>query len=172
MLRAARSAPTQFIAELKRSAEFMKIHLFLSLVLSSVLFAQTPEVISPSAPEIYRDFLVALVKNDKTALVRLSLPNNEISLLLSDVPMSAEQQKAAISHIEANAYRILKVGEIFRLPNGRTLSPTKETEQKGWIIIANSGDPLPHMLQKTEDGWRVEAGDLIAARKAIAKQKK
>jgi hypothetical protein len=150
----------------------MKIHLFLSLVFGAVLCAQTPEGNAPSAPEIYRDFLVALVKSDKAAVIRLALPNKEMSVLLSDGPIPAEHQKAAISQIEANPYRVLKVGETFRLPNGRTLSPTEEMEKKGWIIIASSGDPLPHMLQKTEDGWRVDAGDLIAARKAIAQQKK
>ncbi len=127
---------------------------------------------APSAPETYQAFLIALVKGDHEVVTKLALPNPDLGLLTSSGPVPAAYQKEAISQIEASGYRVLKIGETFRLPNGRTIAFTEEMEKQGRVIVVGSRDPLPHLLQKTESGWRVEAGDLIAARKARAQQTK
>ena len=126
---------------------------------------------SPSPPEIYQAFLVALVNGDKTTVERLAIPNKDLTALTS-TPVPAQHREQAIAEIKAAPYRILKVGEVVQLPNGRMLGPTEESEKKGWVMIANDSDPIPHMLQKSGDGWKVDAGDLTAARKAAAKQRK
>ena len=111
--------------------------------------------------------MVALIEGDQTTIERLVIPNKELAILTS-TPVPAEYRKEAIAVIKATQYRVLKVGEVVTLPGGGTLGPTKDMEKKGWVMIASDTDPIPHMLQKAGDDWRVNAGDLIAARKAAA----
>lgn len=148
----------------------MKVCILLAF-LGATIAAQA-ETAVPSATDTYRDFLIAVVKGDQDAAVKLALPNPEFAMLFSGEVPPAEIQKQAITHLTANPYRVLKIGEVFRLPNGRTISPTEESEKKGWVIVVNQTDPLPHMLQKVDGVWKAEAGDLIAARKAAAKAQK
>ena len=148
----------------------MKFLIYLFLLGASL--AAIAQTLENSAPDVYRDFLIAVIKGDRVGAAKLALPNTDIAILFSSDVAPAEIQKEAIAHITANPYGILKVGEVFTLPNGRTVSPTEETEKMGWVIIANQTDPLPHMLQNVDGVWRADAGDLIAARKSAAKARK
>jgi len=123
-----------------------------------------------SPPETYQLFLVALVQNDRAALEQLCLPNKDLSVL-AEISVPADHRDEALAQIKASPYRLLKPGELFVLPDGKPLSLTKAMEKKGWSIVVCEGDPQPHMLQKSATGWKVDAGDLIAARKAAAAQK-
>ncbi|HEY6170289.1 MAG TPA: hypothetical protein VI454_19810 [Verrucomicrobiae bacterium] len=125
---------------------------------------------TPTPTEIYQEFLVAIVKGDTSALERLAITNKDLAVLTSN-PIPPEYREKAIADIKARPYRVLKVGEVFRLRNGKTLSPSAESEKKGWVMIASDVDPVPHMLLKVGKDWKVDAGDLIAARKAAAKRK-
>ena len=133
------------------------------------VFAQVPKA---SAPEVYRDFIIAVIKGDKTSAEKLALPNPEIDILFSSDKAPPETVKEAVAYMAAHPYRVLTAGEIFTLPNGHTISSTEESERKGWVIIANDTDPLPHMLKSVSGVWMVDAGELIAARKAAAKTQK
>lgn len=145
---------------------------FALLVFLGAVSISGAQTATPSAPDTYREFLIAIIKGDRAGAEKLTLPNPDLPILFSEDPPPAEVQKQAIAHIEANPYRVLKIGEVFRLPNGRTVSPTEEMEKKGWVIVVNQTDPLPHMLQKVESVWKADAGDLVAARKAAAKAQK
>lgn len=148
----------------------MKILSLLALIGAfSAAFAESP---THPAADVQRDFFIAIIKGDQAAGEKLALPNPELTILFSQSDSSTELQKEAIAHITANPYRVLKVGEVFRLPNGGTISPTQEMEKKGWVIVANDTDPLPHMLLNSGGVWKVDAQGLIVARKAAAKARK
>jgi hypothetical protein len=125
---------------------------------------------SLSPPEIYQLFLIALVQSDKAALEQLCIPNKNLAVL-AEISVPAEHRAEAIAQIKASPYRLLKPGELFVLPDGKPMSLTKAMEKKGLAIVVSDGDTLPHTLQKTGEGWKVDAGDLITARKAAAAQK-
>jgi hypothetical protein len=148
------------------------IYLFISLVIAAAAVAHANEQKKEGSPsEVYQMFLIALVEGDNATAERLVIPNKELSLLTS-TPVPTEHRKEAIAAIKATQYRVLKVGEVFTLPGGGTLSPTKEMEKKGWVMIGCDADPLPHMLQKIGGAWRIDVSDLIVARKAAAARKK
>lgn len=147
---------------------------FLLLVLAVTVSAaaQTTEKRrTPSPPEVYQAFLIALVKGDEALLERLALPNKELPLLTS-TPVPVEYREQAVAQIKAASYRVLSAGEVFRLPDGKTVSPTAEMEKKGCVMIASDADPLPHFLRISGGEWKVDAGDLIAAHKAVAARNK
>jgi hypothetical protein len=141
--------------------------IFLSVLALPMGFAS-----ADSAPDIYRDFLIAVIKGDRMSTERLALPNADLGILIPDEPMPLEAQMVSIAQITASPYRVLKIGETFALPNGQAIGPSVEMESAGWVIIANDVDPLPHRLKMTEDGWKVDAGDLIGARKAASRSRK
>jgi hypothetical protein len=123
-----------------------------------------------SAPAVYREFLLTIFKADKDAAIKLTLPDPDLAKLFPTVGESPEHLKEATDQIHADPYRVLKNGETSTLPNGTTVSPTEQMEKKGWVIVANQSDPLPHMLKNVNGVWKVDAGDLIAAWKAAAKE--
>ena len=119
---------------------------------------------APSAPEIYEQFLVAVVKGDKETVMKLALPHKEISILFQ--PLTPLEVADAIARIQANPYRALRVGESYRISERRSMTVTKETEALGWTMVVSKGDTKPRGVRRTEDGWRVNVDDLIAERKA------
>src|SRR6185437_9712204 len=133
--------------------------------------AQTQNDKTPSPPDVYQQFLIAMVSSDSNTVERLALTNQDLPMLTSR-HLSWVPRKLAISHIKAHPYHVLKIGEVFHLPHGRVIGPTEQFEKNGWVLIANDDDPICHMLQKVGNEWKVDAGDLIAARKAVERKMK
>ena len=62
----------------------------------------------------------------------------------------------------------MKVGERLSLPDGKTRVISEEQVNASKMMLTFPDNPVPFVLVKSEDGWRVDATTIIAARKASA----
>jgi hypothetical protein len=118
--------------------------------------------------ETLKDFLTAMIENDQAGIQRTALPNPELSLLWHSDKLTPAQKAIARAEINPSSFRRLKVGDRVKLPGGQ-----KIVFDKNWIndrrqAISVSDGPLPFILVKVKDEWRVDATPLIAGRLAAA----
>ncbi|HEV8000710.1 MAG TPA: hypothetical protein VGP63_12575 [Planctomycetaceae bacterium] len=118
--------------------------------------------------EALKDFLAAMIENDQAGIQRTALPNPELSLLWHSDKLTPAQKAIARAEINPSSFRRLKVGDRVKLPGGQ-----KIVFDKNWIndrrqAISVSDGPLPFILVKVKDEWRVDATPLIAGRLAAA----
>lgn len=122
----------------------------------------------PSEPEVAaREFLLAMLSGDEAAVRRWSLPHAEIAMLWSS-PAPPEAIAQARQYAEQLSFTRLQVGDVIQLPGGKTLTldETHVNENRAQLMAPDA--PIPFILVRGEERWRVDPSPLIASRKTVA----
>ena len=141
----------------------MKNILRFSLFSLTISLAQAEHMTPEST---LNQFMTAVIQGDKAKASILSLPNPDFDFLFSAVDSKASKEQQ-IRELSTFPYRVMKDGEVFIFANGQTLAIGPEIRERGYIVITNDIDPIPHYLKKTEGGWRVDPRSLIALRRFV-----
>jgi len=111
---------------------------------------------------------------------------NEQLIKLTIVPVSKEEMKYLLQKPEGGQpsakelkervasmkVRALKPGDTFTLPGGKQLEITKEDVNDESLVLVLEDAPVPTRLHKARGYWWVDAGPVIAGRKAAAEAKR
>lgn len=120
---------------------------------------------------VLRQFLSSMSAGDSDSIKVLALPNDDIAMLWTGDKPSAVVIETMQKFYRTAEIKRLKVGDQFKLPNGKTMvfdaSHINDKRQQ----LSLPGWPLPFILVKTEKLWQVDASPVITARK-IAKAAK
>jgi hypothetical protein len=118
--------------------------------------------------DVLRRFLVALLRQYEAGIRATTLANSEAAVLWQGSRDFAGERAEAIKSAASISFHRLKVGDEVQIPGGRTLRLDEDCVNEDRQQIACSDFPLPFILVKETDGWRVDASPFIGARKAAA----
>jgi hypothetical protein len=121
--------------------------------------AATPE-------QAVRAFIVAIMTRDKSAIQAVSLPSDDLDLLLQAKavePDAVEQLKANIAKLPI---KLLKEGEEVTLIGGRKFKAKGVTPDHAIALPGSANYPVE--VWKKGLGWRVDASPVIAGMKQAA----
>jgi hypothetical protein len=127
--------------------------------------------IADGTPEdALRSFLMAMVERDEAALRVLTVPKPETDLawLLrgqAAPPEAVERLRTVFSELKIQR---LKPGDQFKLARGQVGTVRPEEVGEDRAVVLSEGSPLPTRLQRIDGHWKVDAGPIIAGRKAAA----
>jgi len=126
----------------------------------------TLDVAAATPEQALRTFLIAMLLKDEATLRAVTLPTADFDWLLRGEDVPVDQLEEIKTQVAKQSIRALKPGDEISLPNGRkaTVQPASVTADDA--ILLTEGFPLPHSLRRIDGRWRVEAGPVIAARKA------
>jgi hypothetical protein len=124
--------------------------------------AATPE-------EALANFLKGMIECDLTTVSKNSLAKPRLEILCKGDKLTAEQKAESQKAIDPANFRRLKVNDIARLPGGKKYIVTRyhvnDTRQE--IVMGKS--PIPFIVVKEGERWKVDPSPLIAARTAAAR---
>jgi hypothetical protein len=117
---------------------------------------------------VLKRFLTALLTHDEGELRATSIADPDLAILLEGTPTPASGIEGEKNAIAAGKFRHLKVGDEVKLPGGANLVlDNTHVNANQEQIVWNNG-PIPFILEKKRDGWKVNAAPLVVARKAAA----
>ncbi len=123
--------------------------------------ADTPE-------DALRSFMVAAVEQDEPALRALTLPDRDLVWLLRGQRAPAEAVEKIRTLAADMKMKRLKPGDQIKLPQGGVVAVGQEEVTEDRAVLLPEGAPLPVRLHRVEGQWKVDAGPIIAGRKAAA----
>jgi hypothetical protein len=151
----------------------MKYRILAAFLSAAAILATAEDKLSTSPEETFRRFMVSMLKNDADGVKATILPTEEAAILWKGEPPSKETQTQIEKSFEDLALIRIREGETVRLPGGKTYTlekgSTNESKIFVWVEFNKKRMPTPFWMVKTLDGWRVDAGPLIASRKAAAR---
>jgi hypothetical protein len=120
------------------------------------------------ADNVLKRFLTAMVTHDEAELRVTATADPELAVLLQGQPIPAAAIEGAKNAVNGGKFRHLKVGDEVKLPGGEkiVLDETQVNADRQQIEWNNA--PIPFILVKGRDGWKVNPAPLIAAGKAAA----
>lgn len=124
---------------------------------------------SREAEEVLRSFLQALTSVDREAAQPLLVAATDDDVLWAASPPDQLALPGIQKWIKGLQFRALKVGETIDLPGNRMLTVTARHVNDDKRMLTWDGNPVPFLVVKTADGWRVDARSIVAARRAAAK---
>lgn len=112
--------------------------------------------------------VLGIAARDEAAIRRAILPDEQAELLWAGDPPPAEQAEPLLNALEQEVTaRRLEPGDSVPLPGGRehVLSEEAFNEDQQLVVAERNGQPMlaPLFVHRTDDGWRVDAGPVIAA---------
>jgi hypothetical protein len=118
--------------------------------------------------EALNNFLTAMVENDQAGIRRTALPNPELSLLWRGEKLTPAQKAIAKASMDPSKFRRLKIGDVVQVPHGpKIVMDEKRINERTQHIVLPDG-PLPFLLVKVDNTWKVDASPLIVGRLAAA----
>ncbi|NQU23203.1 MAG: hypothetical protein HQ567_18140 [Candidatus Nealsonbacteria bacterium] len=125
--------------------------------------------LSRDDPEaVLRAFLVAMTLGDREAGTRLMMPNPDADILWTGERPPPEHLRSAMAFLQSVVFQRLQVGDTVNLPNGITIVFDEGHVNEDRQQITLPKNPVPFTMVRDQGGWRVDAGGVIAARKAVA----
>jgi hypothetical protein len=123
--------------------------------------------------EALRTFMVAGARQDEAALRAVSLPDPELARLVQGEPAPPEIVERIRAHAAEMKIRRLQPGDKIKLPPNQdtVVGPDDVGEDRAMLLPEAARFPV--RLRKIQGHWKVDAGPIIAARKAAeaARQK-
>jgi len=117
--------------------------------------------------------MISMLRNDAEGVKATILPAEGADFLWQGEPPPKQMQTEIEKTFQGLKLVRIQEGEKVSLPSGKDLTVEKgmidEKKILVWAEINNERMPTPFWMVKTADGWRVDAGPLIAARKAAAR---
>ena len=123
----------------------------------------------PRTPEeTIKAFVTAMFDEDQDGIRRTALPNPDLALLWQGDKLTAVQRAMAIAELKSWRFRRLKVGDEVQLPGGKKFVIDENRVDERHLMISVTDSPLPFLLVKVGQEWKVDASPVIASRKAAA----
>jgi hypothetical protein len=123
--------------------------------------------------EALRTFMVAGARQDVVALRAVTLPDPELARLVQGEPAPPDIVERKRAHAAEMKIRRLQPGDKIKLPPNQdaVVGPGDVGEDRAMLLP--EGERFPVALRKIQGHWKVDAGPIIAARKAAetARQK-
>jgi hypothetical protein len=113
-----------------------------------------------------RTFMVATARHDEPVLRVVTLPTPELGRLLQGRPAPPEAVEQVRSLAAKMKFRRLQPGDKVTLPPDREVVVGPEDIAEDRAMLLPEGSPVPIRLRRIEGHWKVDAGPIIAARKA------
>ncbi len=114
------------------------------------------------------EVLAAIFAKDQNRINRATVEAPDRDILAQGQDMSAIAIALAMARIRAVPFVHLKVGDVITLPGNKMLEITADRVNENQQYLTNADTPVPFIVIKVGDQWKVDAGPLIAARKAAA----
>lgn len=119
-----------------------------------------------------KKFFAAMMDGDRVAGEAVIVPDPNSAILWASELISGELRAAMKKAVDELTLRELAIGDTVALPGGRELVVTAErVNAQNKLVVPTLGGmptPTPLPLRKIDGQWRVDAGSLIAARKAAS----
>ena len=124
------------------------------------------DVAAATPEQALRSFFIAVATKDEATLRAVTLPTEELELLLNGQALPTEQVEEFKAMMARQPIRAMAPGDEMILPGKRkmTVQPDEVTAER--VVLLPEGSPVPSRVRKVEGRWRVDATPLIAARKA------
>ena len=128
---------------------------------------ETSVELADSTPEAaLKTFLIALAAHDEPTLRAVSLPVDDLHLLLEG-PLAPPEQLARIkARLEEKPMRRLKAGDPVKMPDGQSRVIKPGDVREGRVVLWPDGLPIPSRVENVGGHWKVFAAPFIAARKS------
>jgi hypothetical protein len=123
--------------------------------------ARTPE-------QTIKALFIAMIDEDQDAVRRLTVPNPDLAFLWQGDKLTPAQRATAIAELDSWHFRRLKVGDEVQLPGGKKFVVDAKRVNDRHLMISVTDSPLPFLLVKTGEEWKVDSRPIIAGRKAAA----
>ncbi|MDB5352782.1 MAG: hypothetical protein JWN86_4029 [Planctomycetota bacterium] len=140
--------------------------LVMTLTLGFQAAKAAPDIAAKTPEEAFRTFVAAMITKDEKTVRALALPSDEIDWLLKGQGVPAGQVEAIKAQIAKMPIKALKPGDTYTLPGNRKMTVKPEEVAEDRVVLLPEGSPLPTRCQKVDGRWRVDAGPMIAGRKA------
>jgi hypothetical protein len=124
---------------------------------------QAPAQSGAATPEqAIRTFILAMGTKDAAMLRAVTLPVDDLDLLLQGQTIPAEHLAQVKAQIAATPVRVLKAGEEITLPGDRKYTAKPEDVTVDRAVVMPEGVSFPAHCRKVEGRWRVDAAPIIA----------
>jgi hypothetical protein len=144
------------------------IVLLASFIVVNSIWSDEPKTADNPEPEtVIRELLFSMLANDSEGGKKWILPNSDAEILWHGQTPPKEALPEIRKQIAAIPFKRLVVGETADLPGGKKLTVTSDQVNENRLMIMDTTEPgIPFILVKQEGMWKVDAGPIIAARKA------
>jgi hypothetical protein len=124
----------------------------------------------PNTPEgSVQAFTFAIATGNEAALRAVTLPLSaeDFAWLMKGQHVPTDKVEEFRKFVEEGMkVRIGRPGEKFPLPGGRVVEIKPEDFAADRSVVVQEGAPLPNRVRKLEGRWRIDAGPVVAGRKA------
>lgn len=131
--------------------------------------AQQPKKDENTPEGALTKFLIAMTAHDKDGLKSVAIPHDELDLLFVGEKPTASTLAGFHFALALSPMKRLKVGDEIKLPGGRSLVMDKTRVNETRQALTAIGAPIPFDVLMIDGKWKVDAGPVIAARKAAKK---
>ena len=107
-----------------------------------------------------------MLDGDQDRVNRCTLPAEGREVLTKGQHPSGAELDAAKSSIQNLALQQLNVGDVVKMPNGKSVTLDASMVNQDHMQITGPSIPVPFSVVRKGDEWKVDAGALIAARGA------
>lgn len=125
---------------------------------------EKPKESSEQPEDVFRRFILSVLKGDDKAVCGDALPCPGMSVLWGGKPSSREEIAEAEKSIANMKLRRLQPGDSFTLPGGKTLRFTRENLGTDRVCLTGDEMPTPTFLERVDGRWQVDAQPFIKAR--------
>jgi uncharacterized protein (TIGR03067 family) len=116
-----------------------------------------------------RVFMIAVIAGNEQLVKMTAMAESEDDLkLIATIKGERPPLKEIREKIAGASIRALKVGDKFTLPNGKQVEVTSKEVDSEHMVLLPEGAPLPFRMIKSNGDWWVDAGPVVAGRKAAA----
>lgn len=121
-----------------------------------------------SPEEAVRALVLGMVARDEAMVRSAILPDEHAELLWAGEPMPSDELEPLLAQLdESMEVRRLEPGDKVPLPGGgeHVLTDDVLSEDRQMVTVHRDGRMMlaPLFVERTDDGWRVDAGPVIAA---------
>ena len=146
------------------------LFLLAALGLITAAVANADDAADRSAEAAFRRFLTAVAHHDIDAIKATMVPSDDAEILWAGNPPPKEVQEQIEKSLAGLKIVHIQEGETVKVPGLREFTLEKGAINDNkifvWVEIDHQRLPTPFWMTKDGDDWKVNAGPLIAARKA------
>ncbi len=124
------------------------------------------DLVNKTPEDALRTFMMAMAAADEQTLRAVTLPNPELDLLLTGEPPPFPGTKELKQQMQKMKIERLKVGDQVTLPDNKVhvIRATEVGQDRAALLPADA--PVYTQLRRVKGHWKVDARQIIAARKA------
>ena len=130
----------------------------------------TKEAQADTPERAIRWFMVSLLTRDVVGLRAVTLPVDDLELIMPPKPVPPESLDAFKAQVAEMQVRLLKTGEEVKLAGGRTYKVRPEDVGPDRAVVLPEMASYPLVSHKVEGQWRIDVSPIVASVKAAARK--